>query len=80
MTPKEKAENLIYMFNRQSSSNKDYNHISYTQQEKENYANKNNAILCVRYILKAVDNPDETYLMKDFVNYWSQVKKELEAL
>jgi hypothetical protein len=38
------------------------------------------ALIVVDEVLKAVNNPDETYLMKDDVNYWTEVKKEIEAL
>jgi hypothetical protein len=38
------------------------------------------ALIAVDEMLKAVNNPDETYLMKHYVNYWSEVKKEIEAL
>jgi hypothetical protein len=38
------------------------------------------ALIAVDEILKAVDNPDETYLMKHLVEYWSQVKQEIENL
>ena len=38
------------------------------------------ALIAVDEILKAVDNPDETYLMKHSVEYWSQVKQEIENL
>jgi hypothetical protein len=38
------------------------------------------ALLAVDEILKAVNNPDETYLMKPSVNYWTEVKAEIEKL
>ena len=37
-------------------------------------------LIAVDEIIKAVDNPDETYLMKDDVNYWKEVKQEIESL
>jgi hypothetical protein len=38
------------------------------------------ALLAVDEILKAVNNPDETYLMKPCVNYWTEVKVEIQKL
>jgi hypothetical protein len=38
------------------------------------------ALLAADEILKAVNNPDETYLMKPSVNYWTEVKAEIEKL
>ena len=38
------------------------------------------ALVAVDEILKAVNNPDETYLMKYSVEYWSEVKSEIEKL
>ena len=38
------------------------------------------ALIAVDEILKAVDNPDETYLMQHSVNYWTEVKAEIEKL
>jgi hypothetical protein len=38
------------------------------------------ALIAVDEILKAVNNPDETYLMKHSVNYWTEVKQEIEKL
>ena len=38
------------------------------------------ALIAVDEILKAVDNPDETYLMKHSVNYWTEVKQEIQKL
>jgi hypothetical protein len=34
----------------------------------------------VEEILKAVDNPDETYLMKHSVNYWGEVLEEINKI
>ena len=71
MTPKHKAEEL---FDKMSTNNGDeYHHCT-------KYVAIQCALIAVDEILKAVNNPDETYLMKDFFNYWSQVKKEIEAL
>jgi hypothetical protein len=45
-----------------------------------NKYSKECALIAVDEILKAVDNPDETYLMKHSVNYWTEVKKEICSL
>ena len=71
MTPKEKAEQLL---DKMSTNNGDeHHHCTY-------YVAKQCALIAVDEILKAVDNPDETYLMKHSVEYWSQVKQEIENL
>ena len=64
MTPKEKAKELV---------NKMAFEICKTDA-------KQCALIAVDEILKAVDNPDETYLMKHSVNYWTEVKQEIEKL
>jgi hypothetical protein len=68
MTPKEKAEQLVEAMA-----------FSCRECDYEVKA-KHCALVAVNEILKAVDNPDETYLMKDSVNYWIEIKKEIEAL
>jgi hypothetical protein len=65
MTPKEKAEELF---------------DKYFEATNNYYQAKQCALIAVHEILKAVDNPDETYLMKHSVNYWTEVKKEIEKL
>ena len=65
MTPKEKAIQLIELF-------------TFSCRECDN--SKISALIAVDEILKAVNNPDETYLMKHSVEYWSQVKQEIENL
>ncbi len=65
MTPKEKAFELIELF-------------TFNCRECDN--SKISALIAVDEILKAVDNPDETYLIKHSVNYWIEVKKQIEAL
>lgn len=74
MTPKEKARELVDKFK-----------IGDVFTEKLQVVNINIysklfALIAVDEILKAVDNPDETYLMKHSVEYWSQVKQEIENL
>jgi len=76
MTPHEKAEEL---YNLMIEKFKDYTGIFLEYKSKENCAKKC-ALIAVDEILKAMDNPDETYLMKHSVNYWQEVKKEIENL
>ena len=75
MTPKEKAIELV---------NKYYNKIEHTISDEYAEVTKEItkvcALIAVDEILKAVDNPDETYLMKHSVNYWTEVKQEIEKL
>jgi hypothetical protein len=68
MTPEIKAAQLV---------NKYFNFI-YLDLDYEQA--KQCALVAVDEILKAVDNPDETYLIKQSVNYWTEVKQEIEAL
>jgi hypothetical protein len=69
MTPKEKAQELVDRFNQPDKTNYPYVHNA-----------QQCALIAVDEILKAVNNPDETYLMKHSVNYWTEVKQEIEAL
>jgi hypothetical protein len=74
MTPKEKAKELVDKFK-----------IGDVVTEKLQVVNidiysKLFALRAVDEILKAVNNPDETYLMKHSVNYWTEVKQEIEKL
>ena len=79
MTPKEKAEELIYRFNRQSISNNMFNHISYTEQEKKDYANKKNVLLCINQIIKVACGESD-YDKSVTKLYWQEVKNEIEKL
>ena len=67
MTPKEKAIELVEDMH-------DAPETGYNEHAKVC------ALIAVDEILKAVDNPDETYLMKHSVNYWEEVKQEIEKL
>ena len=69
MTPKEKAEELLNKFNNPDRTNYPYVHNA-----------QQCALIAVDEILKAVNNPDETYLMKHSVNFWKEVKQEIEKL
>jgi hypothetical protein len=74
MTPKEKAKELYQKY---------FSMITIERPIDKNAAIpyvKQCALIAVDEILKAVDNTDETYLMKHSVNYWTEVKKEIEAL
>ncbi len=48
--------------------------------EKNHLIAKSIASYVVEEILKAVDNPDETYLMKYSVNYWGEVLEEVNKI
>jgi hypothetical protein len=48
--------------------------------EKNHLIAKSIASYVVEQILKAVDNPDETYLMKYSVNYWGEVLDEVNKI
>jgi hypothetical protein len=73
MTPKQKAFELITKFQHPMSemSDTDCLHIAVA---------KEFSLIAVDEIIKAVYNPDETYLINHSVNYWHQVKQEIEAL
>ena len=68
MTPKEKATELTCKY-----FNLIFLDLDYDQAQQC-------ALIAVDEILKAVDNPDETYLMKHSVNYWTEVKQEIQNL
>ena len=70
MTPQNKAWELVQKYIK-------YQH--YLENDAWNQS-KECALIAVNEILKAVDNPDETYLMKHSVNYWTEVKQEIETL
>jgi hypothetical protein len=78
MTPKEKAIYLYLMFKQRTY----YVEVFHTIQLLDKFHNnaKDCALIAVNELLKTVDNPDETYLMQNSVNYWQEVKKEIEAL
>ena len=77
MTAKEKAVELVDLFKigdvvvEKGGTNQIVNINAYA---------KLFALRAVDEILKAVDNPDETYLMQHSVNYWTEVKAEIERL
>ena len=48
--------------------------------EKNHLIAKSIAVYLVEQILKTVDNPDETYLMKYSVNYWGEVLEEVNKI
>ena len=70
MTPQDKAWELVQKYIK-------YQH--YLENDAWNQS-KECALIAVNEILKSVDNPDETYLMKHSVNYWTEVKQEIETL
>ena len=69
MTPKEKAYQLQKQF---------YDAIPNSKEQW--YESKYCALIAADEVLKRVNHPDEAYLMKHSVNYWTEVKKEIEAL
>jgi hypothetical protein len=71
MTPKEKAKELY---------DKMFLIIENKGMYDDLYNAKQCALIVADEILKAVDNQDETYLMKHSVNYWAEVKQEIEKL
>ena len=38
------------------------------------------ALIAIDEILKAVNDPDDTFLSKDGVDYWENVKQEIQKL
>ena len=70
MTPKEKAEELFDRY---------YKLVNSPTQTWKNIT-KQCALIAADEILKRVNDPDETYLMKHSVNYWTEVKQEIEKL
>ncbi|HBT93702.1 MAG TPA: hypothetical protein DEB23_05500 [Chitinophagaceae bacterium] len=71
MTPKEKAKQLF---------EKIFFEIQSDELGRCYQSAKQCTLIAVNEILKAVNNEDETYLMRHSVNYWSKVKQELELL
>jgi hypothetical protein len=72
LTPQEKA---VELYNKYFDLGRDF-----TRGVSMKEFSKLCALLAVDEILKAVNNPDETYLMKPSVNYWTEVKAEIEKL
>ena len=72
MTPKEKAEELVGKY---VSFAKGKILFQLTMESA-----KQCALIAVDEILKAVNDPDDTFLSKDGVDYWENVKKEIEKL
>jgi len=72
MTPKEKAEELVDKY---VSFAKGKILFQLTMESA-----KQCALIAVDEILKAVNDPDDTFLSKDGVDYWENVKKEIEKL
>ena len=81
MIPKEKAIELVDKFYQTTPNEYFVNEpIGIAGRYKSWEQSKKCALIAVDEILKAVDNPDETYLMQDSVNYWTEVKAEIERL
>ena len=75
MTPKEKAFELAHKFRLLEIRTSENSHMMISMSDA-----KQCALIAVDEILKAVNNPDETYLMKHSVNFWKEVKQEIENL
>jgi hypothetical protein len=73
MTPKEKAIELYNKFLNPSGD-------TYLYGMLEHESAKECALIAVDEILKAVNDPDDTFLSKDGVDYWTDVKQEIEKL
>jgi hypothetical protein len=71
MTPKETAKNLV---------NKFYIIIPLDKMDIDYDLAKKFALIAVDEIIKAVNDPDDTFLSKDGVDYWCNVKQEIEKL
>jgi hypothetical protein len=66
MTPKEKAKELYFKM--------------HSQKQIVSKEAKQCALIAVDEIIKAVNDPDDTFLSKDGVDYWEEVKQEIKAL
>lgn len=75
MTPKEKAFELAHKFRLLEIRTSENSYMMISMADA-----KQCALIAVGEILKALDNPDEKYSMKDSVEYWSQIKQEIENL
>jgi len=73
MTPKEKA---IEIFDKFRVKVHDRDGTSAMNE----FEAKQCALMAVDEIIKAVNDPDDTFLSKDGVDYWNEVKEEIEKL
>ena len=78
MTPKEKAINLIKQFRNVEWIEEDREIIKVKWLQGDEA--KQCALIAVDEIIKAVNDPDDTFLSKDGIDYWENVKKEIEKL
>jgi hypothetical protein len=74
MTPKEKAIELYFKYFSMIKIESLIDRVSSIPYVKQC------ALIAVDEILKAVNDPDDTFLSKDGVDYWQEVKKEIEKL
>ena len=82
MTPKEKAEELTLEFRFRIDEYfqpKEWDMVDYHNIQLKKAA-KDCATYAADEVLKRVNHPDEAYLMKHSVNYWTEVKQEIEKL
>jgi hypothetical protein len=81
MTPKEKALELLDKFYQTTPNEAWINEpLGIAEEYKAWNQSKQCALIAVNEIIKCVNNPDEYYLMEYSIIYWSEVKKEIEAL
>jgi hypothetical protein len=78
MIPKDKAYQLVTRFYLALPNNGSQTGINNVHSRWEE--GKMCAAMAVYEILQAIDNPDETYLMKPSVEYWTEVQAEIEKL
>jgi hypothetical protein len=79
MTPKEKAEELVYRFIDEIPANTETDIKKFCEVDKN--ASKKCALITVQYIINA--NPHSNPFNSDVystMDYWQQVKKEIEKL
>ena len=75
MTPKEKAFELAHKFRLLEIRTSENSYMMISMADA-----KQCALIALDEILKALDNPDETYLMNHSITYWQEVKQEIENL
>jgi hypothetical protein len=75
MTPKEKAFELAHKFRLIDIRTSETTTMMISMADA-----KQCALIAVDEIIKAVNDPDDTFLSKDGVDYWQEVKQEIEKL
>jgi hypothetical protein len=75
MTPKQKAFELAHKFRLLEIRTSETTTMMISMADA-----KQCALIAVDEIIKAVNDPDDTFLSKDGIDYWENVKKEIEKL